>query len=299
MNPSGQGAATADPVRDATTATFVAEVVEASKTVPVLVDFWAEWCAPCKQLTPVLEKVVREAKGAVRLVKVNADENQDLAQQLQIQSLPTVMAFKDGQPVDGFMGALPESQIKAFIDKIAGGAGPSPADQLVEAANAALEDGDAMAAIEACGRVLQAEPDHAGALGGMARAHVALGKFPEARQILDAVPDDKKTDAAITSAEAALKMAEQAANAGDLGELEAKVAADENDHQARFDLALALQASGRLDEAADALLEIVRRDREWNEDGARQQLVDMFEAEGPTSEFTIATRRKLSSVLFS
>ena len=297
--PGSQGGAGGDVIRTATMATFMAEVIEASHSMPIIVDFWADWCQPCKQLTPTLEKVVRESGGKTRLVKINVDENQELAAQLRIQSLPTVMAFVGGQPVDGFAGALPESQVRAFIQKATSGMPASPAEQIIAMAQQALEEGDHMAAIEGFGHVAQAEPGNADALGGLARAYVALGKLDEARQILDSVPANRKTHAAVEGAEAALKLALQTQDTGDIAPLEEKVAANGDDHDARFELSLAYAGAGRRDEAAEALLEIIRRDREWNDDAARKQLVSMFEAAGPTNPFTVATRRKLSSILFS
>ena len=288
-----------DPVRDATTATFMAEVIDASSKLPIIVDFWADWCEPCKQLTPMLEKVVRAAGGRVRLVKVNADENPDLSAQLQIKSLPTVMAFKDGQPVNGFTGVIPESQIQTFVDELGGEAAPTPIDQLVATGTAALEAGDPMAAVEAFGRAAQEDTGNVEALAGLVRAYVLLGRLEEAKQILATVPPDKASGEAITSVAAMLQLAEQAENVGDADELQARVAANENDHEARYELALALQAAGDLEAAGEALLEIVRRDRAWNEEAARKQLVSMFDAVGPTHPFTLDARRKLSSILFS
>ncbi|GGK34014.1 thioredoxin [Salinarimonas ramus] len=290
--------APADLIKDTTTATFREDVIAASMRTPVLVDFWAPWCGPCKQLTPVIEKVVRAAKGKVKLVKMNIDEHPSIAGQLGIQSIPAVIAFVQGQPVDGFMGAQPESQIKAFIDKLSGAAGPSPVEQALEEAATRAGKGDAQGAAELYAAVLQREPDNMVALGGMAKLHVDLGDVDGAEQMLAMAPPEKAQDPALVPARKAIELARQAAALGDVAELEARVSANPDDHQARFDLALALNARNERVRAAEALVEIVRRDRSWNEDGARKQLVEFFEAWGPKDEATMVGRRKLSSVLF-
>ncbi|ESR23912.1 thioredoxin [Lutibaculum baratangense] len=300
---TGQAAAPAggDLIKDTTTQGFMADVVEASQQVPVLVDFWAPWCGPCKQLTPLLEKVVREAKGKVKLVKMNIDEHPAVAQQMGVQSIPAVFAFVDGRPVDGFMGALPESQLKQFIDRLAGpdGGAEDPEAQALEMADAALEAGDLQQAAAAYGAVLQANRENLAALGGLAKTLVRAGELDRARQTLDTVPADKQGDAAIASARAELDLAEQAASLGDLSELANRIEANPEDHEARFELALALNAHGDRGDAVNHLIEIVRRDRAWNDDGARKQLLQFFEAWGPKDPATLSGRRKLSSVLFS
>ena len=293
----------AGAVKDGGDDTFAADVIEASSQVPVIVDFWAPWCGPCKQLTPALEKSVRAARGAVRLVKVNIDENQSLAAQLRIQSVPAVYAFFQGQPVDGFVGAQSESQIKDFIARLVaqgGGApGPSPVDQALEQAQAALDGGQPAAASALYGQVLQHEPDNEAALAGMIRCYLESGDAAAARERFDALSEEMAAKPAFVSVKAALELAEQTADSGPLTELEARVAASPADHQARYDLAIALHAADQREAAAEALVEILRRDRKWNQEAARHQLLKFFEAWGPTDPITLSARRQLSSLLFS
>ena len=292
--------ATADTVvKDTTTQTFVKDVIEESKRQPVLVDFWAPWCGPCKQLTPVLEKAVKAAKGKVKLVKMNIDDHPAIPGQMGIQSIPAVIAFVGGQPADGFMGALPESQVVAFLERLTKDRIGGEAQDLLKEADAALAEGDAAGAAEIYAQVLAEDAANVPALGGLARAYVDTGALDQARQTLAMVPEGKQNDSAVAAARAALELAEQAKNLGPLTELEQKVAASPLDHQARFDLALALNGAGRRAEALDQLIAIVKRDRKWNDDGARKQLVQFFDAWGPTDEATIEGRRKLSSILFA
>lgn len=300
--PGGPGSpGGSDLIKDTTTQTFVADVLDASMEVPVIVDFWAPWCGPCKQLTPVLERVVTQAGGKVKLVKMNIDEHPEVAQQLRVQSIPAVFAFKNGQPIDGFMGALPESQVKRFVEALSGGAlEPTPTEQILEAAEAALTEGDAATAAQAYGAVLQDDPANAKAIAGMARSYLQLGEPQRAREVLALATGPLAEDADIKGAKAALELAEE--GAGDdqeIAALRARVEADPDDHQARLDLAVALAAAGRRDEAADMLLESIRRDRTWNEEAARNQLLKFFEAWGPMDEATQRARRKLASILFS
>jgi putative thioredoxin len=297
-----QGSDVAAPVsvvKDTTTQTFVKDVIEESKRQPVLVDFWAEWCGPCKQLGPVLEKVVKAAKGKVKLVKMDIDKHPSIPGQLGIQSIPAVFAFVNGQPIDGFMGALPESQVQAFIERVTKDRIGGEELDLLKTADEALAKGDAEAAAELYAQVLAQEASNIAALAGLARAYVATGAIEEAKQTLALVPEAKRNDSGVAAARAALEVAEQAKSVGPLTELEQKVAANPLDHQARFDLAVALNGNGRRQEAVDNLLDIVKRDRKWNEDGARKQLVQFFEAWGPTDEATVNGRKRLSSILFS
>ncbi|GJD78112.1 thioredoxin [Methylobacterium gregans] len=289
----------ADLIKDTTTATFRQDVIAESMNRPVLVDFWAPWCGPCKQLTPVLEKAVTAAGGAVVLVKMNIDEHPSIAGQLGIQSIPAVIAFQRGQPVDGFMGAVPESQVKEFIARLAGPAGPSPIEAALEEATRLIAEGDLAGASEIYAAILEQEPDNVPALAGLAKIQLDAGELENARQVLAMVPEAKANDPALAGIRAALELAEQAASLGDLAGLQAQVEANPDDHQARFDLALGLAARGDRSAAVDHLIEIRRRDRDWNEDGARKQLLQFFEAWGVMDPDTIRGRRKLSTLLFS
>jgi putative thioredoxin len=294
------GTANADNlVKDATTQSFVKDVIEESRRQPVLVDFWAPWCTPCKQLGPVLEKAVRAAKGKVKLVKMNIDEHPAIPGQMGIQSIPAVIAFVNGQPADGFMGALPESQVVAFLERLTKDRIGGEAKDLLEAADAALADGNPTGAADLFAQVLAEDSTNIHALGGLARCYVETGALDQARQTLAMVPESKRNEAPVAAARAALDLVEQAKSLGPLAELEQKVAANPLDHQARFDLALALNSKGQRLEALDQLISIVRRDRKWNDDGARKQLVQFFDAWGPTDEATIEGRKRLSSILFA
>lgn len=295
-----QPAATADAlVKDTTTQTFVKDVIEESKRQPVLVDFWAPWCGPCKQLTPVLEKAVKAAKGKVKLVKMNIDEHPAIPGQMGIQSIPAVIAFANGKPADGFMGALPESQVVAFLERLTKDQIGGEAQDLLKEAEAALAEGDAAGAADLYAQILAEDGSNVPALGGLARCYVDTGALDQARQTLDMVPENKRNDAAVTAARAALELAEQAKTLGPVSELEQKVAANPLDHQARFDLALALNGNNRRMEALEHLIAIVKRDRKWNDDGARKQLVQFFDAWGATDEATVEGRKRLSSILFA
>jgi putative thioredoxin len=295
---NGAPASGGDAVKDVTTASFRQDVIAESARQPVLVDFWAPWCGPCKQLTPAIEKVVRESGGKVKLAKMNIDEHPDIAGQLGIQSIPAVIAFQNGQPVDGFMGALPESRVKAFVERLVGPMGDATTDALAEA-EALAAAGDAAGAAQLYAAVLAEAPTNQKALGALAKLYVDMGESEQAKGLLASLPDGEKEDAAVTAARAALELAEQAASLGELAPLEARIAADANDWQARFDLAVGLNAAGRREEAADRLLDIVKRNRTWNEDAARKQLLQFFEVWGPMDEATLSARRKLSAVLFS
>jgi len=294
------GAGAADgPIKETTTQAFVKDVIEESRRQPVLVDFWAPWCGPCRQLTPVLEKVVRAAKGKAKLVKMNIDEHPAIPGQMGIQSIPAVIAFVNGQPADGFLGALPESQVTAFVERLIKDRVGGEEQDLLKEADAALADGDAARAADLYARVLQQDSANPHALAGLARSYVETGALEQAKQMLALVPESKRNEAPVAAARAALELAEQATALGPVAELEQKVAANPLDHQARYDLAVALNAQGKRNEALDQLLEIVKRDRKWNDDGARKQLVQLFDAWGPTDEATVAGRRRLSSILFA
>jgi len=300
----GRAAAPAEaaPIKDTTAASFNADVIEASKTAPVIVDLWAPWCGPCRQLGPMLEKVVREAKGKLRLVKVNIDENPQIAQQFRVQSIPAVFAVADGRVVDGFVGALPESQVRAFAKRLLEDGGDDAAAQITEAlehAKQLLEEGDVGTASALFGQILQHEPGLPAAVAGLARCYIRAGDLPRAKGMLAGVAAEKANDAEIAAARTALELAEQAKKSGPLDELKAKVAGNPGDLPARFDLAGALYAAGQQEAAIEELIEIVRRDREWNEQAARKQLLKLFEALGPSHALSIAGRRRLSSLLFS
>ena len=294
----GAAAPQSDLVKDTTTKTFREDVLTESVKQPVLVDFWAPWCGPCKQLQPIIEKVVKAAGGKVKLVKMNIDENPEIAGQLGIQSIPAVIAFQRGQPVDGFMGALPESQVKGFVERLVGPLGPGAAEELIAQAQEAQAQGDAAGAAALFAAVLAQEPENIAALAGLARVELDAGNLEGARGVIAAVPDAKMSDPAVASVLAAIELAEKSASLGDTAELEAKIAQNANDHQARFDLAMALAAKDKRDDAVDHLIEIIKRDRTWDEDGARRHLLQFFDAWGPMDETSIAGRRKLSAVLF-
>ncbi len=303
LNLSPAGAGDADLIKDTSEATFMADVVEASQTVPVIVDFWAPWCGPCKTLGPMLEDAVRAAKGAVKMVKINVDEAQQIAGQLQIQSIPTVYAFFKGQPVDGFQGALPQSEIKAFIDRvIKAGGGEAPGEELSEAVAAAddmLAEGAAQDALDTFAAILGEDPNHAGAYGGMVRAYIALDQLDQAEAHLNGAPIEISKAPELEAAHAQLQLARQAADAGPVAELQAAVDANPDDMQARFDLAQALYAHCDTQAAVDQLLTLFGKDREWNDGAAKTQLFTIFEALKPNDPIALNGRRKLSSMIFA
>ena len=286
-------------IKDTTTQTFVKDVIEESKRQPVLIDFWAPWCGPCKQLTPILEKAVKAAKGKVKLVKMNIDEHPAVSQQMGIQSIPAVIAFVNGQPADGFMGALPESQVIQFLERLTKGKIGGEEKDALAAADAALAQGDATSAASLYASLLAQDASNVAALAGLARSYLQTGAIDQAKQTLAMVPEAKRNEAVVAAARAALELVEQAQSVGPLDDLRKQVEANPLDHQARFDLAVALNGNGKRQEAVDNLIEIVRRDRKWNDDGARKQLVQFFEAWGPTDDATVEGRKRLSSILFA
>ena len=285
-----------DLIKDSTDAGFMADVIEASRTQPVIVDFWATWCGPCKQLGPALEKAVTAAKGAVKLVKVDVDKNPRIAGQLRVQSIPTVYAFVDGQPVDGFQGALPESEIKSFIERLTGPAAPSDLDELLALAAESLHLGDVGGAAQAFAQALRLDPENLKAIAGLARCYLNGGDTERAAEVAAMAPEGAK-DPELDGVRAALALAAEAPD--DLAPFEQRLAKDAKDHGARVELAKGLAGRGQLDEAADQLLQVIEADREWNDGAARAELLRIFEAAGPGSETARRGRRRLSSILFS
>ena len=298
LSEGGAGGAGGDLVKDSTTQDFMRDVIEASQTVPVLVDFWAPWCGPCRQLTPMLERLVRAAKGAVKLVKLNIDEHPQIPSQMSVQSIPAVFAFQGGRPVDGFMGALPESQVKSFIARLTGDVS-ADVDAALETAEEALAAGDVNAAAQTFGEVLQKDAENAQAAAGLAKCYIKTGDLVRAEQTLALVPPAKAESAAVASARAMLDLARKAPSEGEVDALRAKLAADPQDHHARFDLALALNAKGDRGGALEELLSIIRKNRGWNDDAARKQLLQLFEAWGTSDQTAALGRQKLSSILFA
>ncbi|WP_299193657.1 thioredoxin [uncultured Litoreibacter sp.] len=299
---AGNAAPAGDLIKDGSEMTFMGDVIEASKEVPVIVDFWAPWCGPCKTLGPALEEAVTAAKGAVKMVKIDVDQNQGIAGQLQIQSIPTVYAFYEGKPVDAFQGALPGSEIKAFIDKLiglSGGEADGGLADALEAAEAMLEEGAAVDAAQTFAAILGEDATSAAAYGGLIRANLAMGEIDQADAMIENASDEIKATPEFETAKAQLDLTKQAESAGPLAELEAAVAADENDHQARYDLAIAMHAAGDAEGAIDHLLELFRRDREWNDGAAKTQLFTVFDALKAEDPLVLSGRRRLSSMIFA
>ena len=297
--PATKPADTGPLIKDTSTQEFMQDVIEASKQTTILVDFWAPWCGPCKQLGPDLEKAVTEAKGRVKLVKLNIDDHPAIPQQMGIQSVPAVVAFKDGRPVDGFMGVQPPSQIKAFIEKNGTEPEADPLEQACEQANALLEAGNAVEAAQIFGAVMQQVPEHFPAAIGMVKCLLANEEIERARELFDSLPEEALKDKDAVATKASLELAEQSADLGDFAELQAKLDANPEDNQAQFDLAIALNGKNKREDAVDNLIAIIKRDREWNEDGARKQLLQFFESWGVMDPASVYGRRKLSSILFS
>ncbi|MAS82994.1 MAG: thioredoxin [Legionellales bacterium] len=303
LNPNAPPSPAADAlIKDSSEASFVQDVIETSENVPVIVDFWAPWCGPCKQLGPLLEKIVTEANGAVKMVKIDIDQNQNLAQQLRIQSIPAVYAFHHGKPVDAFQGALPESQLREFVEKLAKNSGAqekSPIEEALDQANALMETEQFDQASTVYSQIIEHAPDSLAAKAGLARCRIETGDLESTRELVDALSDEERNDEVFVSILSALELADKAATVGDRKLLQTAIELNPKDHETRYKLALALYANGEVEESIEALLEIIRQNRTWNEDAARIELLKFFEVLGPTNPATVEGRRKLSTILFS